>query len=90
MQQEFSHVGFVRAYVIPALLLFALPLGAYAFSAHAIGSYDADFVQAVSASLADDPEVSEAGRAEVVRFVSCVPTASPRRPLRAARWRVRC
>jgi Zn-dependent protease with chaperone function len=66
-------VGFVRAYVIPALLLFAIPLVGYGFVRYANGSWDDRFLEAVESSIARDHTVSADQKAELLAFYRATP-----------------
>ncbi|MBN8228370.1 M48 family metallopeptidase [Corallococcus macrosporus] len=68
--------GFVRSLVLPALLLFALPLVGLWFSGHAADSYDADVLEAVKKQLDQDTSLSAADRQEAFAFYSAVPASA--------------
>jgi Zn-dependent protease with chaperone function len=68
MDKGFTRAGFIRAYVVPALLLFAIPALAYPFAIHARDGWDAKFLAAVTEAVQKDPEVAPAQAAEIGRF----------------------
>ena len=43
--------GFIRAYVLPALLLFAIPVAGYLFAGYANGAWDRQFLEAAEQSI---------------------------------------
>lgn len=67
-EQKFTKVGFVRTYVMPALLLFAIPAAGYGFGRQANGDFDKRFVDAVAKSLDGNHDVTASRRAEILRF----------------------
>lgn len=69
----FSKAGFVRAYVVPALLMFALPAVGLVFSAYALSDWDAEFVEAATNAIQVDPEIPAAERGSVVAFYEANP-----------------
>jgi Zn-dependent protease with chaperone function len=68
-------VGFVRSYVIPALLLFAIPLVGYAFVRYANASWDERFLTAVESSVAGDASADASTRAETLAFFRSTPAS---------------
>ncbi len=64
MQQE---RGFLRAYVVPALFLFAIPLFAYWFAGHATRSYDETAREAILTSIQSDATLSEIERPQLMQ-----------------------
>jgi Zn-dependent protease with chaperone function len=66
-------VGFVRAYVIPALLLFAIPLVGYGFVRYANASWDERFLAGAERSMDRDPAMNAAGKARVLAFYRSTP-----------------
>ncbi|HEY6877891.1 MAG TPA: M48 family metallopeptidase [Polyangiales bacterium] len=63
-----SHTGLFRAYALPVVWLFALPLFALWFSGHAKERYDQGFFEAVEPQIARDASLSEQEREGVLRF----------------------
>ena len=64
----FSSAGFLRAYVIPALLLFAIPLVGLGFVRYANRTWDHEFLSAGEQSIARNPgEAAE--RREVLQYL---------------------
>jgi Zn-dependent protease with chaperone function len=66
MEVRFSKAAFVRSYVIPALVLFAVPAAGLWFSGHAVRTYDADFREGAIAAVQKDSALSPAERAEAI------------------------
>ncbi|MEO5820401.1 MAG: M48 family metallopeptidase [Vicinamibacteraceae bacterium] len=66
-------VGFVRAYVVPALLLFAIPLVGYGFVRYARSTWDGQFLEAVERSINRDRTTDAAGKAEALAFYRATP-----------------
>jgi Zn-dependent protease with chaperone function len=66
-------VGFVRAYVIPALLLFAIPLIGYGFVRYANGAWDDQFLEAAESSLVRNQSISAEERAATLAFYRTMP-----------------
>jgi Zn-dependent protease with chaperone function len=60
--------GFVRAYVIPALLLFAIPAIGWGFVRYAHDSWDAQFLAGAEKAIQADAELTPARRAELLTF----------------------
>ncbi len=59
--------GFVRAYVVPALFLFMIPLFSHWFSGHATRSYDETARAAILTSIQNDASLSEVERPQLLR-----------------------
>jgi len=68
MTQEFTKAGFVRSYVVPALLMFALPLAGYAFARYAIGSSDAMYLEQLVQSVERASDLPTERRQELLTF----------------------
>ena len=66
--QTLTKAGFAGSYVVPALLLFAIPTVGLVFAAHATHGFDDRFITAVKASLDDDGDVTPAYRHETLTF----------------------
>lgn len=66
--QSFTGAGFLRAYVIPSLLLFAIPLVGIGFVRYANRTWDAAFIAAGEESIARNPG-ADPERAEVLQFL---------------------
>ena len=73
VDEEFSSVGFLRAYVIPALLLFAIPAAGYYFVGYANASWDAEFLSAAEQTISRDQTVNPAEKAETMAFYRATP-----------------
>jgi Zn-dependent protease with chaperone function len=52
--------GFIRAYVLPALLLFAIPVAGYLFAGYADGAWDRQFLEVAEQSASRHPSVDTA------------------------------
>lgn len=68
--------GLVRGYVLPALLLFAVPLFGFWFSGHASDRLDARVLDVVEKQIAQDTALSEADRQEALAFYRAVPASA--------------
>ncbi|RKH73414.1 M48 family metallopeptidase [Corallococcus aberystwythensis] len=68
--------GFVQSYVLPALLLFALPLFGLWFSGHAAGRFDAQVLEVVEKEIGRDTTLSDADRQEALAFYRAVPASA--------------
>jgi Zn-dependent protease with chaperone function len=66
--QKFTKAGFIRAYVVPALLLFAIPVLGYGFAGYADRSWDAQYLEAIEGQLARAADVPPERRAEILAF----------------------
>jgi len=64
----FTGAGFLRAYVIPALLLFAIPLVGIGFVRYANRTWDQEFLSAGEQSIARNPNES-AERTKVLQYL---------------------
>ncbi|NOK15580.1 M48 family metallopeptidase [Corallococcus carmarthensis] len=68
--------GFVSSYVLPALLLFALPLFGFWFSGHASDRFDAQVLEVVEKQIGRDTEMTAADRQEALSFYRAVPASA--------------
>jgi hypothetical protein len=68
-----TKLGFIRAFLLPASMLFALPAFAVWFADHAERSYDQRFFEAVFPQIDRDATLSPAERANLHRFYEQVP-----------------
>jgi Zn-dependent protease with chaperone function len=68
MPQKFTKLGFVRTQVLPALLLFAIPIAGLCFAKHVRNEWDAQFVTTLSEAVAHDPEVAADKRQAIEQF----------------------
>lgn len=68
MTRAFTRTGFIRSYVVPALLLFAIPVIGYPFAVHARNNWDATFLESVTKAVQKDPEVTPALAQEILAF----------------------
>lgn len=73
MNTEFTKISFLRSYLVPALLLFAVPsIGLY-FSEYVRVTWDGQFLQAVREGVSSDPGYTEERAAEIIAFSSANP-----------------
>jgi Zn-dependent protease with chaperone function len=70
--QKFT-AGFIRAYVIPALLLFAIPAIGYGFVRYANRSWDGEFLAAAETSIAREASLTPEKRGELLAFYRAYP-----------------
>ncbi|NOK33237.1 M48 family metalloprotease, partial [Corallococcus exercitus] len=68
--------GFVRSLVLPALLLFALPLFGLWFAGHASDRFDAQVLEVIEKQIGRDTTLSEADRQESLAFFRAVPASA--------------
>lgn len=68
--------GFVQRYVLPALLLFALPLFGLWFSGHASDRFDAQVLAVIEKQIGLDAELSAEDRQEALAFYRAVPASA--------------
>ncbi|RUO94986.1 peptidase M48 [Corallococcus sp. AB018] len=68
--------GFVRSLVLPALLLFALPLFGLWFSGHASDRFDAQVFEVIEKQIGRDTELSAEDRQEALAFYREVPASA--------------
>jgi Zn-dependent protease with chaperone function len=68
-----SGVGFVRAYVLPALLLFAIPVVGYLFAGYANGARDRQLFDAAERSLSRNASMSATLRQEELAYYKANP-----------------
>ena len=66
-------VGFVRAYVIPALLLFAIPLAGYGFVRYANRTWDNQFLEAAESSLSGNQSIKAEEKTATLAFYRTTP-----------------
>lgn len=67
--------GVVRTYLLPMLLLFALPALGWWFASHATGKHDQLYREAALAAVESDPGLNAAERAETRAFYENVPAS---------------
>jgi Zn-dependent protease with chaperone function len=65
--------GFIRAYVLPALLLFAMPVAGCLFVGYANASWDREFLAAAEQSISGDQSVNAAEKAAALAFYQSTP-----------------
>jgi Zn-dependent protease with chaperone function len=100
---DVSKLGFAKTFILPALLIFLIPVVAFLFFRHAQGQYNDQFREAVLKEIRADKSVSEAKRSEAIAFFNAVPaselakhdetagmlTDSSRTDLAMFRWAIR-
>jgi Zn-dependent protease with chaperone function len=67
--------GFIRAYVIPALLLFAIPAAGYGFVRYANDSWDSVFLAGAEKAITTDAELTPERRTELLTFYRQFPAS---------------
>ncbi|NOZ40199.1 MAG: M48 family metalloprotease [Planctomycetes bacterium] len=72
-KQDFSSLGFVKTFVLPALLLFLVPVLALLFFLHARSTFDADAREAMLLQVREDESITEQERAETIEVIERVP-----------------
>ena len=65
--------GFIRAYALPALLLFAIPVVGYLFVGYANSSWDAAFLEGAEKSISRDHSVNAAEKTALLAFYRSTP-----------------
>ena len=65
--------GFIRAYVLPALLLFAIPVAGYLFAGYANGSWDREFLEVAEQSINRNPSMSADDKRAELAFYQATP-----------------
>jgi Zn-dependent protease with chaperone function len=73
MKTPFTKASFARTYLLPALLLFALPAVGRWFAGHAAGRYDAELLAAVEPRIQSSPELTAEQKEEVRAFYRTLP-----------------
>lgn len=73
MSQSPDNAAVLRAYLLPALLLFALPAVGIWFAGHAERSFDEELLSSISGQLAADKEMTPEEKAEASAFYSAIP-----------------
>ena len=62
-----------RHVLLPAVLIFVVPLAAWLFTQHTLGSWDAEVEAQQFAQIDADPTMSEAQRGDAKAFVAAHP-----------------
>jgi Zn-dependent protease with chaperone function len=68
VQEKFTKSGFVRSNVVPALLLFVVPVAGFAFASHVQRSWDAGFLADVTQALEEAAEMPSEERESLQQF----------------------
>jgi Zn-dependent protease with chaperone function len=76
MRSTLTIPGFLRAYALPALWLFALPLFGLWFASHATSRFDQRVLSTVESQLAQDASLDGARRQELLDFFRAVPASA--------------
>ncbi len=72
---DFTKLGFVKTFVLPALLIFLLPILAWLFFWHAQSRFDADARAALLEQIRNDQQLSAEERAEATAFFEATPVS---------------
>ena len=72
-EDEFTSAGFLRAYVVPALLLFAIPALGFFFARYANASWDGEFLKVAEQSISRDQSIDAQERAATLAFHETTP-----------------
>lgn len=72
-QQDFTKIGFVKTFVLPALLVFLVPVIGCVFFLHAQERFDANARESVLQQIKSDPKLSEQDRTKAIAFFNNVP-----------------
>jgi hypothetical protein len=73
VRQDFSKLGFAKTFVLPALLVFLIPVLALLFFLHAESKVDAEAREAILKGIRADARMSEQDRAGAVALFTEVP-----------------
>ena len=71
--EDFSKMGVMRAFVLPALWIFLVPVVSLLFFIHARGQFDDDFREAALQQIRTDAELTEEEKEAAIAFYSAVP-----------------
>lgn len=74
--QKFTKAGFIRAYVVPALLLFAIPLLGYGFAGYADRSWDRQYLDVIGRQLSGAADMTPERRTEIAAFYARNPPST--------------
>ncbi len=72
-QSDFSKLGFAKTFVLPALLVFLVPVLSYLFFWHAQHSFDVDARESILQEIRTDPNLTPQERAEAEEFFGSTP-----------------
>ena len=72
-RKDFSKIGFAKTFVLPALLIFLIPVISFLFFRHAQGRYDDRAKESVLAEIRSDRSLSDEERAKAIAFFTAVP-----------------
>ena len=75
MKKTFAKASFARSYIMPALLMFAIPALGYLFAQHANRSFDARFMAAVTEGVSGDAALSQQRKQELLQFYADNPAS---------------
>jgi len=74
-QQDVSKLGFGKTFVLPALLVFLVPVLSFVFFRHAESRFNDRARESVLAKVREDRSLSEEDRAKAIAFVTIVPAS---------------
>ena len=74
-RQGFSKLGFGKTFVLPALLVFLIPVLSLMFFLHAQSRYDAMAREGLLEQIRADPDLTAEERAEAIAFFGEVPVS---------------
>src|SRR5581483_11478406 len=72
-RQDFTKVSFAKTFVLPALLVFLVPVGGLLFFLHAQSRFDAQAREGVLKQIQADPKLTAEQRAKATAFFTEVP-----------------
>jgi hypothetical protein len=75
MQSSPIRVGFLRAYALPAIWLFALPAFALWFSGHAMGRFDQQFLEFVEPQIEKAADLSAEQKQNALAYYRALPAS---------------
>ena len=75
-ESQFSKSGFLRTYALPVLFVVMIPAAGWWFSNHAVGRLDAAVREDAISSIAKDPSLDAAARAEATAFYQATPVSA--------------
>src|SRR5690606_10327387 len=69
----FTHLGFTKTYVLPALLVFLIPVIGLAFFYHVRSGFDNDLREAIIGEILEDETIDDERREELIAIYENVP-----------------
>lgn len=71
--QSFTKTGFAKAFVVPALMIFPVPIIGLFFFLHAQSTYDDSAREGMISAIAADPQMTPQEKADAIKFYETVP-----------------